>query len=367
MVVGVVVSRSLVARLVPGDPAVTYAGPRATPGAARAGRGASSGSTSRWPVQLVDYLKGIATGDWGTALHTHRPVLDDLATAMPASLELVDRRRWCWRCSSGCRSGSPRRASTGALPDVAGPARCRCSASRCRSSGSALILQLRVLPAARLAAGGRASTTRTSTTPARSPCYTHMHGRRRADHGQLGGARSSICAPRAAGAGGRRLPGGADRADDAGVAARDTLGEEPRAHGARRSASASARSSAGSALRPALNPVIAGDRAGVRLLAGQHVPGRVDLQLARARQLRRRPRSRRSTRRRSSASRCSSPSSTCVAQPAGRHRARPLVDPRVRGCDDAPSPLRAGHALRGRSARAASSRPAARPLVAAAR
>jgi peptide/nickel transport system permease protein len=34
-------------------------------------------------------MKGVLTGDWGTALHTHRPVLDDLATAVPASLELV--------------------------------------------------------------------------------------------------------------------------------------------------------------------------------------------------------------------------------------------------------------------------------------
>ena len=40
-------------------------------------------------MQLVDYVKGVLTGDWGTALHTHRPVLDDLATAVPASLELV--------------------------------------------------------------------------------------------------------------------------------------------------------------------------------------------------------------------------------------------------------------------------------------
>ena len=48
------------------------------------------------------------------------------------------------------------------------------------------------------------------------------------------------------------------------------------------------------------------DRADVRLRAGQHVPGRVDLQLAGARLATPRRRSRRSTRRRSSASRCSS-------------------------------------------------------------
>ena len=37
------------------------------------------------------------------------------------------------------------------------------------------------------------------------------------------------------------------------------------------------------ALRPALNPVDRADRARLRLLARQHVPRRVDLQLARAR------------------------------------------------------------------------------------
>src|SRR5262249_46019987 len=39
--------------------------------------------------QLGDYLKGTVTGDWGTALHTHRPVLDDLGNVIPPTLELV--------------------------------------------------------------------------------------------------------------------------------------------------------------------------------------------------------------------------------------------------------------------------------------
>jgi peptide/nickel transport system permease protein len=88
VIVGVVIVTFGVARLVPGDPAVTYAGPRASRAQLEQVR-QSLGLDRAWPVQLVDYLKGIATGDWGTALHTHRPVLDDLATAVPASLELV--------------------------------------------------------------------------------------------------------------------------------------------------------------------------------------------------------------------------------------------------------------------------------------
>lgn len=88
VIVGVVIVTFAVARLVPGDPAVTYAGPRASQ-AQLAQVTRQLGLDRSWPVQLVDYARGVATGDWGTALHTHRPVLDDLATAVPASLELV--------------------------------------------------------------------------------------------------------------------------------------------------------------------------------------------------------------------------------------------------------------------------------------
>jgi peptide/nickel transport system permease protein len=88
VIVGVVIVTFGVGRLVPGDPAVTYAGPRASHEQLVAVR-KDLGLDRPWPVQLADYARGVVTGDWGTALHTHRPVLDDLATAVPASLELV--------------------------------------------------------------------------------------------------------------------------------------------------------------------------------------------------------------------------------------------------------------------------------------
>jgi peptide/nickel transport system permease protein len=88
VVAGVVIVTFAVGRLVPGDPAVTYAGPRASRAQLEATRRAL-GLDRSWPAQLFEYVKGVLTGDWGTALHTHRPVLDDLATAVPASLELV--------------------------------------------------------------------------------------------------------------------------------------------------------------------------------------------------------------------------------------------------------------------------------------
>ena len=88
VLVGVVIVTFGVARLVPGDPAITYAGPRASQEELDRVR-VELGLDRPWPEQLVDYAGGVATGDWGTSLHTRRPVLDDLSTAVPASLELV--------------------------------------------------------------------------------------------------------------------------------------------------------------------------------------------------------------------------------------------------------------------------------------
>ncbi len=88
VVAGVVVLTFAVARLVPGDPATAYAGPRA--GKAELERVREEFGLDRPAlVQLGDYASGIVTGDWGTALHTRRPVLDDLARVVPPTLELV--------------------------------------------------------------------------------------------------------------------------------------------------------------------------------------------------------------------------------------------------------------------------------------
>ncbi|WP_027008063.1 ABC transporter permease [Conexibacter woesei] len=88
VVFGVIVLTFVVARVVPGDPAVAYAGPHATPQALAQVRH-EFGLDEPALQQLGDYLKGTLTGDWGTALHTHRPVLDDLGNVIPPTLELV--------------------------------------------------------------------------------------------------------------------------------------------------------------------------------------------------------------------------------------------------------------------------------------
>jgi peptide/nickel transport system permease protein len=88
VVVGVVIVTFAVAHLVPGDPAATWAGPHAS--AAQIARARHFLGLDRpLPVQLGSYLAGVVRGDWGVSIHTHRPVLSDIATAAPASLEVV--------------------------------------------------------------------------------------------------------------------------------------------------------------------------------------------------------------------------------------------------------------------------------------
>jgi peptide/nickel transport system permease protein len=88
VVAGVIVLTFAVARIVPGDPATAYAGPRATQAELEQVR-RQFGLDKPAIEQLGDYAKGIVTGDWGTALHTRRSVLGDLGRVVPPTLELV--------------------------------------------------------------------------------------------------------------------------------------------------------------------------------------------------------------------------------------------------------------------------------------
>lgn len=88
VVAGVIVLTFVVAHVVPGDPAATWAGPHASPAQIAAAR-KFLGLNRPLIVQLVTYLGGILQGNWGVSIHTHRPVLSDLLTVAPASLELV--------------------------------------------------------------------------------------------------------------------------------------------------------------------------------------------------------------------------------------------------------------------------------------
>ncbi len=88
VVVGVIVLTFVLARVVPGNPALTWAGPHATPVQLAA---ASRHLGLNRPVflQIIDYVRGVLGGNWGTSLHTRQPVLSDISTRLPPSLELV--------------------------------------------------------------------------------------------------------------------------------------------------------------------------------------------------------------------------------------------------------------------------------------
>ncbi|MFG1706454.1 ABC transporter permease [Nonomuraea sp. M3C6] len=88
VVAGVVVLTFAVMRLVPGDPAVAFAGPKATPEQLAEAR-ERFGLDDSIAVQLLNYVRDLITGDWGVSLRTRQPVRDDLYLAFPASLELV--------------------------------------------------------------------------------------------------------------------------------------------------------------------------------------------------------------------------------------------------------------------------------------
>jgi len=88
VVFGVLVLTFVIARLVPGDPAIAYAGPKATAAEIQAAR-VQFGLDQSAPHQFVTYVLGVLRGDWGTSLHTKAPVLDDLFRVVPTTLVLV--------------------------------------------------------------------------------------------------------------------------------------------------------------------------------------------------------------------------------------------------------------------------------------
>jgi len=88
VVAGVVVLTFVIARVVPGDPAASWAGPHAS--RAEIARVRHELDLDQpLPVQIGRYFLGILKGDWGTSIHTHQPVLSDLMDRAPASIELV--------------------------------------------------------------------------------------------------------------------------------------------------------------------------------------------------------------------------------------------------------------------------------------
>jgi ABC-type dipeptide/oligopeptide/nickel transport system permease component len=87
-VVGVIIVTFLLTRALPGDPAAYFAGPAATQEAIEQIR-KSLGLDKSLPEQFLRYVGDLAIGDLGQSLISGRPVRVEIATRLPASLELT--------------------------------------------------------------------------------------------------------------------------------------------------------------------------------------------------------------------------------------------------------------------------------------
>lgn len=87
-IAGVIVVTFVLTRALPGDPAVYFAGPTATPQSVEEIRH-QLGLDRSWPVQFAYYVNDLAHGDLGNSLSTGQPVLTEIVTRLPASAELT--------------------------------------------------------------------------------------------------------------------------------------------------------------------------------------------------------------------------------------------------------------------------------------
>ncbi len=86
--IGVVIVTFLLTRVLPGDPAVYFAGPAATPQSIAEIR-KSLGLDRSLPDQFVHYVDDLAHGNFGNSLSTGQPVAKEITSRLPASAELT--------------------------------------------------------------------------------------------------------------------------------------------------------------------------------------------------------------------------------------------------------------------------------------
>lgn len=88
VLLGASVITFVLARVVPSDPSLAYMGPKAT--AADAAKLRSTlGLDQPLPVQYLKYLRDMAQGNWGYSLSTKQPVLQEILSRLPPTLELI--------------------------------------------------------------------------------------------------------------------------------------------------------------------------------------------------------------------------------------------------------------------------------------
>lgn len=85
---GVATITFFMARVLPSSPAILWLGPRATQ-AQMVTANNEFGFNQPLPVQYLRYMASLLTGNLGISLRTHDPVLDDIKSFLPATLEIV--------------------------------------------------------------------------------------------------------------------------------------------------------------------------------------------------------------------------------------------------------------------------------------
>src|SRR3954454_25342300 len=75
-------------RVLPGSPAESLLGERATPALVQAYK-QKYGLDRPVPLQYLDYLRTTVSGDLGTSIASHRSVLSEFADRFPATIELT--------------------------------------------------------------------------------------------------------------------------------------------------------------------------------------------------------------------------------------------------------------------------------------
>lgn len=88
VLIGVILVTFFVTHLLPVDAAQRWAGSKATPEQIALAR-EELGLNKPLPVQFVNYIRDLLHGDLGKSFNTRRPVADEMAQAVPATLELV--------------------------------------------------------------------------------------------------------------------------------------------------------------------------------------------------------------------------------------------------------------------------------------
>ena len=88
VLLGVVTITFFIARVIPSNPEVKWAGQRATAEQLEAAR-IELGLDKSLPEQYLIYLRDLLHGNMGKSLRTHQPVASELQRFIPATLELV--------------------------------------------------------------------------------------------------------------------------------------------------------------------------------------------------------------------------------------------------------------------------------------